>query len=91
MRDWWRLHKGSVAWLALVVLAGLGWLKIEAIANSTHDALCTQRTNLVQRIQGSREYLADHPHGAPGISRATIEASIQRDQTAVDAFETLDC
>jgi len=60
-------------------------------ANQTTDALCALRHDLQVRIDGSREFLADHPHGIPGVSAKTIRDGIDNQRRTIVALSGIDC
>lgn len=77
--------------VALFVLGYVDALNKQDDLRKAATALCALRHDLEARVQSSRDFLAEHPDGIPGISRAAIEKSI-RDQTrTIDTLSNLDC
>jgi uncharacterized membrane protein len=54
-------------------------------------ALCTLRLDLVRRVEGSKAFLAGHPHGFSGISARAIQAGIDNQQRTIVALKVLRC
>lgn len=72
--------------VALALLAGGLLYYVISRNDSARQALCAQRADLDQRLvidarrlARSRQYLRDHPHGAPGIPRSLVVQSIADD------------
>jgi hypothetical protein len=55
------------------------------------QALCAFRDDLRNRSQSAQNFLKHHPHGIPGISPATIRASVTGEQHTVRALSPLKC
>lgn len=94
-----RLQWITVGLFALLIALGvLGYVDAQSKRDdlrqataATTAALCALRHDLEVRVQSSRDFLAEHPDGIPGISRAAIEKSI-RDQTrTIDTLSNLVC
>ncbi len=63
------------------------------IARIDH-ALCTFVEDLQRRIDSSRDYLKKHKgekEPIPGITRADLRLSVQRQQATIDSLDGLDC
>lgn len=99
-RNWWRRqHRpvriivgGIVTWaVACSILVAWVAYRQGRDAAETHNALCTLRHDLVLRVHSSREFLADHPRGIPGISPIQIRVGIDNQQRTVDALAPLSC
>jgi hypothetical protein len=58
---------------------------------SDTQALCAFRDDLHSRAQSAQDFLKRHPHGIPGISPATIRASVTGEQHTVRALSPLKC
>lgn len=65
--------------------------QIAEVAFSTNRALCVFRHDLEQRVEASRQFLADHPDGLPGIPAASIQQNINTQQSTIDALSDLHC
>lgn len=57
----------------------------------TSAALCTLRADISHRVQASKDFLLAHPKGIPGISQATLAASIASQAATVTALAGLPC
>lgn len=66
-------------------------VKVYTDSRSTTDALCTLRTDLVKRVNSSRNFLKDHPNGVSGISPKVIIDGIDNQQRSIEALKGLDC
>lgn len=91
-------HITVALFLGLLLVGWWGWhnsandrhaLQREEARTST--ALCTLRADLKQRVKSSEKFLADHPHGIPGITAGTIRASLNGQQRTVKALAGLQC
>lgn len=60
--------------------------RIEHVAVTTHNALCTLRADLVERNTAARAFLRDNPAGFAGIPGSTIQSSIDARQATLDAL-----
>lgn len=60
-------------------------------SRSTHSALCSLSGDLKRRVQSSRDFVAEHPTGIPGIPVATIKTSIANQQSTIRALSSLRC
>lgn len=58
---------------------------------STVAALCTFRHDLELRAIASQNFLVTHPNGIPGISAATIEASVTMEKRTIRSLQLLPC
>jgi hypothetical protein len=65
--------------------------QISANQRSDTQALCAFRDDLHSRAQSAQDFLKHHPHGIPGISPATIRASVTGEQRTVRALHPLQC
>ena len=54
-------------------------------------ALCTLRYDLDLRISTSQAFLAEHPHGIPGIPLSVIEQGLANSIRTRAALNVLDC
>lgn len=76
-----------VVFLALALLGGWVWLQ----QARTHNALCTLQADLVQRVQNETDFITKHPYGIPGVSTASIRASINGQERTIQALAPLQC
>lgn len=85
----WRLLG---VWIA-VFTAVTFWTIYHVRSDEAHTkaALCTFRADLIQRIEQSTVFLAEHPHGIPGIPAATIRDGIRNQQRTINALSSLHC
>lgn len=60
-------------------------------ARTDHAALCTFKTDLQKRVTQSRDFLAKHPNGIPGIPASVIVQGLRNQQATVDSLENLNC
>ena len=96
---------GRQRWLAtagvLVALVGGLWFNqnrgLKSLANDTHAALCTLKTDIERRHDAGVEYLLDHPRGLVSskgevvISRQLLKQSIDAQQATLDSLAELHC
>lgn len=80
--------------LALVVAIGSNGTQIlntrheTAQGKQAHAALCVFAADLQTRIINGRLFLLAHPDGIQGITAKTIKASIDAEQSTLDALDT---
>lgn len=93
--SWWRYHANELVVLVGVVLilaaTFAGVLRVYQTASQAHDAVCALRAERVRGIQSTKRFLAEHPHGISGISRADLLRSIETQKQTVRAFRFADC
>ena len=65
--------------------------ELRHVAVSTNKALCALRHDYDVRIEAGDEFLKTHPHGIPGISKATLQFSIKNLKATRKALEGLNC
>lgn len=69
--------------------------RIDDLASSTHDALCTFKANIQDRLTASQQFLDQIRDGKrqpiPGISNADLQRSIDARQETLRSLSTLDC
>lgn len=78
----------------LTILVALSLAQIKQTRDysaETQDALCALRVDIEQRVQGSREFLADHPNGFLGYSASAIRVSLKGQERTVEALSDLSC
>ena len=86
-----RLNFLTVTIVALAVVVGVIAAIALTDAATTHDALCTFKSDLAKRIVESSEFLKTHPNGFAGISQAEIAQSIANQQRTLDSLSVLKC
>lgn len=90
-----RVTLWQIASIALAFMAVLGCLltlhRVDVQADSNQRALCALRGELVRRVSTSQDFLVQHPGGAFGFSRATIERSIHDTQGSIRALHVINC
>lgn len=96
MRRAWRYcldHRATIAYLVLVVVLLGGVYRVETLARSTHDALCTLRADIEQRADNADRFLREHPgpFPIPGVARAELIRSIEANRRTVASLDDLDC
>lgn len=72
--------------LYLIVFGALGYVWRQE--NRTHDALCTLRGDLAQRVLASQDFLAKHPHSPFGPA---VRVSIAGQERTIHALSALHC
>lgn len=80
--------------IALTLLLILGAVQIKENRDNnaeTQGALCTLRADIEQRVEGSRDFLADHPEGILGIPASAIQVSLEGQERTVAALSDLSC
>lgn len=60
-------------------------------AQQTRFALCALRNDLEVRVSTSQVFLAEHPHGIPGVPVQSIRDGIANQQRTIAALSDLDC
>lgn len=60
-------------------------------ARRTKDAVCAFRADLVERVDASEAYLADHPEGVFGLSAAQIRSSLDGQRRTISALSSAGC
>lgn len=60
-------------------------------AQTTTTALCALRNDLQVRVTSSREFLAEHPNGIPGISGKAIRDGIANQERTITALAGIAC
>lgn len=87
----------NLALISLLVTAGLGAYylqKIHDIAEKNTQArraLCALRDDLDKRIEGSQNFLDEHPNGIPGIPASLIRQGLSNSRRTRETLEVLDC
>jgi hypothetical protein len=103
-REDWREHRYSqavtgfikrewpvIAWAISFVALAVVILQVNALAARTTDSLCALRSDLERRVETSRQFLEENPHGIPGITPAYLRTSIENQERTVEALSDLDC
>lgn len=65
--------------------------RVDANADQSTSALCALRRDLEKRVDSSRQFLREHPHGIPGISAKTIRDGLSNQQRTIRALRGLSC
>lgn len=105
--EWLDEHPRIVVAAAVVMLAlfavALTWdgvanynqnARLDRLARAganAQDALCVFRDDLARRIDQTRDFLADHPNGIPGIDGGVLRNSLKNQQQTLDALSVLRC
>lgn len=66
-------------------------IKVYLDGKSTTESLCAFRTDLVQRVVQSNQFLKEHPNGTPGIPVKTITDSITNQTRTVLSLKDISC
>jgi hypothetical protein len=72
-------------------LSALLFTRLATTTDRTNRALCTFRGDVRQRAATTAAFLADHPHGIPGVPLATLRQSLDGQRRTVKALSQLDC
>ena len=82
-----------IATVASYLVAGAIALFAWSVSDTLKTGVCNLREDLQQRIESSREFLEDHPHGAPqlGISAGAIREQIHNQERTRDALDNVRC
>lgn len=83
----------SVALFAIVVGGGIYLAVIQGTEGSeTHEAVCALVSDLEERTEGTRDFLADHPHGIPGLaSGSQLRESLHNQERTLAALSVISC
>lgn len=65
--------------------------KIEGVAFSTNSALCAFKVDLQNRAENTRRFIAEHPDGIPGISRAEFDRQFANLVATLGSLNALRC
>lgn len=77
--------------LVLIAVSGYGLYALKAQNDRNTGALCALRQDLERRVASSQEFLAQNPHGIPGITAASLQQSISGQQRSIVALSGLHC
>lgn len=77
--------------LSLIVVAGYGLYALKVQGDRNTGALCALRQDLERRVASSQEFLAQNPHGIPGIPAAVLSKSITDQERSIVALSGLHC
>ena len=66
-------------------------LSERTVSDQNHRALCAFRGDLDRRVADTRAFLADHPHGIPGITAANLELSIRNQEATIASLRFVQC
>lgn len=80
-----------VALTVLLVLSPIAIKNVHDYTAETQQALCALREDIERRVEGSREFLRDHPEGIAGISASAIRVSLEGQERTVMVLASLDC
>src|SRR4051812_25637298 len=81
------LRRLSVATVLLYMV--VGFVAVSARVSSAHDhnALCAFRSDLTQRVEGSKKFLRNHPQGIQGIEPSLIRDGIRNQQRTINSLD----
>jgi hypothetical protein len=91
---WWTAGLYGVVALALIialVYAGVQRNRLEEVATSTADALCTFRADLQARYDNGIKFLVDHPDGIPGIPVEVLQQTLENQRKTLRSLKDLPC
>jgi uncharacterized protein HemX len=57
----------------------------------TTTALCALRGDLERRVEDSRRFLEENPHGIPGVTAASVRLSIQNQEKTIGTLSIVEC
>lgn len=80
---------GLMLWL--MVESGQQARRIREAALSTNHALCAFKADLQVRHDGLVEFIADNPHGIPGITRPMLDQSRRNYESTLESLNDLRC
>lgn len=85
----YRIVVMAVIFIAVVIITvgAFSWKS----ARANHEALCTLRADLQQRVTSGNKFLEDHPNGIAEFPRAAIELNLRNQQRSVDSLSGLSC
>lgn len=85
----------TAALVVTVVLRVQDQNRIDRVASSTHDALCTFKHDLEVRVAASQKFLDDIHHGLrqpiQGVSDTDLRRSIASQRATLASLSTLKC
>lgn len=105
LRAWWYRYAGSLAFVALVLLAGGGLLYVQHFSNALRDGLveaCERNGNPLRAIvteqledQLEQSHTTDYEEFFPDVPESQLHALIhqqnQRLRMQIEALEPVDC
>jgi hypothetical protein len=60
--------------------------------SETHKAICALVEDLEGRTEGTKSFLAEHPHGIPGLATASqLRESLGNQERTLDALSVVTC
>lgn len=94
LRGWWQRWVGSIAFVVIVLTAGIGLLYVQGIANANNRALCALRGDLETRVAQTEKFLK-HPEDFPQFNDpatvALIQQQVDGQQRTIDALSIVPC
>jgi Zn-dependent M28 family amino/carboxypeptidase len=88
-------HWVVVALFAYLTVLGVGvvllGVRTYQVAHETHQAACALKVDYGHRISQTEAFLARHPNGVAGISRADFLMSISNQERTLHSFRFLSC
>lgn len=91
MAGFFKKHAQTIMWLVALIVVGYLFQAQRSLSNETRTSLCVLRLDLERQVKGSVDFLAKHPDGAFGFTKAEILAGIDRQSRTILALSTLDC
>jgi hypothetical protein len=91
-----RNYRGLALWqvlnsLALVVIVVVGFVIVTSQNDKVTGALCALRQDLSNRVVQTDKFVAEHPHGIPGIPAATLRVQADGQRRTIAALGGLSC
>lgn len=84
--------------LSLVLLLAVGAIGFYILTHrtqegsETHQAICALVADLEERTEGTKVFLAEHPHGIPGLaSGSQLRESLHNQKSTLDALSVISC
>jgi hypothetical protein len=79
----------------LLAVAGISFYVLTHKTNEgteTHEAVCALVSDLEERTQSTRVFLASHPHGVPGLATGSqVRESLRNQERTLDALGVISC
>lgn len=73
-----------------LLLGGVVWY-VYGVARDNTDGLCAFRNDVAGRVEGSKQFLIDHPDGSGDITPELLKATITQGQQTVKALSSVNC
>lgn len=97
MPNWVIRYSYLASWVTLVIVCVFLWrdvVQAQRTADETHAAGCALRGDLIQRAQGTLDYINDQPPGTTqvfGVPLATLSSRAQDQLQSAHTLDRLHC